>query len=101
MALFNHAAWVRKRRTTICVRQVWFRNEQFRNLPFTQEELPQSLGSSARTSLTSELSVRLLAMAWYCPKCKTNFTEYQPMCPFCNVRLGRSSLAFGCLVPSH
>jgi hypothetical protein len=28
---------------------MWFRNEQFRNLPFTQEELSPSLGSSART----------------------------------------------------
>ena len=25
-------------------------------------------------------------MSWYCPKCKNNFTEYQPMCPFCNIR---------------
>jgi len=28
---------------------VWFRNEQFRNLSFTQEELSQNLVSSART----------------------------------------------------
>lgn len=28
------------------MRKVWFRNEQFGHLSFTQEELPQSLGTS-------------------------------------------------------
>ncbi|MFH0849073.1 MAG: hypothetical protein V1857_06190 [archaeon] len=33
-------------------------------------------------------------MGWYCPRCRTEFTEYQPICPFCNVKLRRSRIAF-------
>jgi rubrerythrin len=32
-------------------------------------------------------------MAWYCPECGTEFPEYQPICPFCNVTLRRSKRA--------
>ncbi len=49
--VFSHVEG-RKGRTTICVRQVWFRDEQFRHLPLTQEELPQSLGSLPAPSET-------------------------------------------------